>query len=72
MKCVNQLIENEVWKTLEVKKMPVAFSSFDSENFVNCQFTAFKCRFIVNLMKLIQIIFKSTLLTSKVNSLEYH
>ena len=55
-----------MWRQLESKKLPVAFASFDSEQFSNCQFTAFKCRFIVNLMKLIQIILKSTFLTSKV------
>lgn len=66
MKWPKQLVENELWKGLESRNPPVSMASFAADKFKDCYFTSFKCRLIVNQMRIIQNILKSTFLTRKV------
>ena len=50
---------------MEDKPLSINFSEIKVEIFKNHEFTAYKCRFTLNLMKLIQKILKSTFLTQK-------
>lgn len=48
---------------MEKRPTPVNFAEINVEIFKNHEFTAYKCRFTLNLMKLIQKVLKSTFLT---------
>ena len=45
---------------MQTQKLPFDLNDSKSNIFPNTEFTAFKCRFILNLIKLIQIILKKT------------
>lgn len=55
-----ELTNNEIWVESSQKSQPITFSSLESSIFENKEFVAFKCKFILNLLKLIQIIVKKT------------
>lgn len=44
----------------------MSLAVFAADKFKDCYFTSFKCRLIVNQMKIIQNILKSTFLTPRV------
>lgn len=60
-----ELVENDIWKYMEDKKEPISFEGCNFSIFENHKFTAYKCRFTLNLMKLMQRILKSTFLPQK-------
>ena len=55
-----ELIDNEIWTEMEKLQLPISFQNFKGKIFDSKEFTAYKCRFILNLIKLIQIILKKT------------
>ena len=59
------MVENEIWNYMEKQKQPVSFENCNFNIFENHKFTAYKCRFTLNLMKLMQRILKSTFLPRK-------
>ena len=56
----HELIDNEIWKEMEKLELPISFNNFTAKIFEFKEFTSYKCRFILNLIKLIQIILKKT------------
>lgn len=60
-----ELIDNEIFNEVDAKPLPVEFSSLEAKMLLNAQFVSFKCRFVVNFMKLAQIILRNTMLPSK-------
>ncbi len=61
----NELTQNEIWEQMGFIQTPLAFIQIRAEIFENKEFTSFKCRFILNLIKLIQIILKNTELSQQ-------
>lgn len=55
-----ELTENDIWKEALQKESPISINNIKAKMFENKEFTAFKCKFILNLIKLVQIIIKKT------------
>lgn len=57
-----ELVENDIFAEVNSKidSLPIEFSSLRAEMLPNPHFVAFKCRFVVNFMKLTQIILRNT------------
>lgn len=63
-----ELIENDIFYEIDSKAQPIEFASLKAEMLPSPHFVAFKCRFVVNFMKLTQIILRNTTLSSKSTS----
>jgi brefeldin A-inhibited guanine nucleotide-exchange protein len=55
-----ELTKNDIWTEMENVYLPITFENLKAKVFDSRDFTSYKCRFILNLIKLIQIILKKT------------